>query len=119
FEGQNSLNAADVSARYLWNAWLLRFFAASAVRFDGGPGLLGPTSCGTGVGARSAPFGTPTLRPGLPPASLSRRSDLDWSTPGSLRAATGASVFISTRVSPARRSQPSPRPATPPPIPTS
>jgi FAD/FMN-containing dehydrogenase len=38
FEGQDSLNAADVSARYLWNAWLLRFFAASAVRFDGRSG---------------------------------------------------------------------------------
>src|SRR5262247_3606949 len=30
FEGQKSLNATDVSARYLWNAWLLRFFAPSA-----------------------------------------------------------------------------------------
>jgi FAD/FMN-containing dehydrogenase len=38
FEGQNSLNAADVSARYFWNAWLLRFFAASAVSFDGRSG---------------------------------------------------------------------------------
>jgi FAD/FMN-containing dehydrogenase len=34
FEGQHSLNATDVFARYLWNAWLLRFFAASAVNFD-------------------------------------------------------------------------------------
>jgi FAD/FMN-containing dehydrogenase len=38
FEGQNSLNAADLSPRYLWNAWLLRFFAPSAVNFDGRPG---------------------------------------------------------------------------------
>ena len=38
FDGQNSLNAADVSARYFWNAWLLRFFAASAVSFDGRSG---------------------------------------------------------------------------------
>jgi FAD/FMN-containing dehydrogenase len=38
FAGQNSLNAADVSARYLWNAWLLRFFAPSAVNFDGRSG---------------------------------------------------------------------------------
>jgi FAD/FMN-containing dehydrogenase len=37
-EGQNSLSAADVPARYFWNAWLLRFFAASAVNFDGRSG---------------------------------------------------------------------------------
>lgn len=37
-DGQNSLNVADVSARYFWNAWLLRFFAASAVNFDGRSG---------------------------------------------------------------------------------
>jgi FAD/FMN-containing dehydrogenase len=34
YEGQNSLTATDVPARYLWNAWLLRFFAPSAVNFD-------------------------------------------------------------------------------------
>jgi hypothetical protein len=34
FEGQNSLSATDVPARYLWNAWLLRFFARSAINFD-------------------------------------------------------------------------------------
>ena len=38
FEGQNSLSAADVPARYLWNAWLLRFFAPSAINFDGRSG---------------------------------------------------------------------------------
>ena len=37
YEGQNSLTATDVSARYLWNAWLLRLFAPSAVDFDGRP----------------------------------------------------------------------------------
>jgi hypothetical protein len=38
YEGQNSVTATDVPARYFWNAWLLRFFAPSAVNFDGRPG---------------------------------------------------------------------------------
>jgi FAD/FMN-containing dehydrogenase len=34
YEGQGSLSASDVWAGYLWNGWLLRAFAGSAVVFD-------------------------------------------------------------------------------------
>jgi FAD/FMN-containing dehydrogenase len=37
YEVQEPLSVSDVSARYLWNAWLLRFFARSAVAFDDRP----------------------------------------------------------------------------------
>jgi FAD/FMN-containing dehydrogenase len=37
YEGQNSLVVADVSARYIWTAWLYRFLAPSAVNFDHRP----------------------------------------------------------------------------------
>jgi FAD/FMN-containing dehydrogenase len=34
YEGQDKLSVSDVWARYLWNGWLLRLFAGSAVAFD-------------------------------------------------------------------------------------
>jgi len=37
YEGQESLSVSDVSAKYLWNGWLLRLFARSAVEFDDRP----------------------------------------------------------------------------------
>jgi FAD/FMN-containing dehydrogenase len=38
YEGQNSIAVSAVPARYLWNAWLFRFLARSAVNFDSRPG---------------------------------------------------------------------------------
>jgi FAD/FMN-containing dehydrogenase len=38
YEGHETLSAADVPARYLWNGWVLRIFARSAVEFDDRPG---------------------------------------------------------------------------------
>ena len=38
YEGSQSLSATDVPARWFWNAWVLRFFARSAVDFDDRPG---------------------------------------------------------------------------------
>jgi FAD/FMN-containing dehydrogenase len=37
YEGQNSLAVSDVPARYVWNAWLYRLLAPSAVNFDRRP----------------------------------------------------------------------------------
>lgn len=37
YEVQETISVSDVSARYLWNGWLLRFFAPSAVAFDDRP----------------------------------------------------------------------------------
>ena len=34
YDGVQSLSASDVPSRYLWNGWVLRFFARSAVEFD-------------------------------------------------------------------------------------
>src|SRR5215475_13291402 len=38
YEGQASIAVSAVPARYLWNAWLFRFLARSAVNFDGRTG---------------------------------------------------------------------------------
>jgi FAD/FMN-containing dehydrogenase len=35
YDGQDSLEVSGVPARYLWNGWLYRLFARSAVNFDG------------------------------------------------------------------------------------
>ena len=35
YDGLDTVSASDVSAGYLWNAWLLRLFARSAIEFDG------------------------------------------------------------------------------------
>ena len=37
-DGVETLSISTLPARYLWNAWLLRLFARSAVQFDGRPG---------------------------------------------------------------------------------
>jgi FAD/FMN-containing dehydrogenase len=34
YEGQQSISVSGVPARYLWNGWMLRLFARSAVEFD-------------------------------------------------------------------------------------
>jgi len=38
YEGLDTVSASDVPAGYLWNAWLLRLFARSAIEFDGRAG---------------------------------------------------------------------------------
>ena len=119
FEGQNSLNVADVSARYLWNGWLLRFFAASAVNFDGRSGASWTDFWWRGDGGQVGAFWHAYASAWLPasllePPERSRLVDAWFAA-----SRHWASVFTSTKVSPARPRRPSPRPAIPPPIPTS
>jgi FAD/FMN-containing dehydrogenase len=78
YEGQTSLEVADVSARYLWNAWLLRFFAASAVKFDGRSGASWSDFWWSGDGGQVGAFWHAYASAWLPASPLepSSRSQL-------------------------------------------